>query len=401
MFLPLAFNLTEGQRVYGVTQGILNETSGMMGAFGNLGAGIASVFILVYTFRFGRQLIEGGRFSAQMLTPYLIYLLICNFSWVTRPVSAFTSALQSSLVSACYGSNGTATNIMDEFMGQRSQWLEDQNANYKKAQEELENLKLQDDTIETESSGESDEGGGIFKKSSGILKGLGKKIRTEVIEAYNWIKKRALETMILTTKMKDKLDSWLNYGLSAVVCILLQWLATAVGLAMQCFGGIVVAILFYFGPLTWAFALLPDNTGVIKSWFIRLCQFSLYSPIVSLINAFTFKICMGLASMDASMSSILLLFCILVCNIFALFQVSSIASMIIEGASGGVTIGGGMQAVSQAVSSMEGVRDRRALATEKEENKILKSIDKALGGEYSKGAEGAGGPVSGQNPFKN
>lgn len=397
MFLPLAFNLTEGQRVYGVTQGILNETSGMMGAFGNLGAGIASVFILVYTFRFGRQLIEGGRFSAQMLTPYLIYLLICNFSWVTRPVSAFTSALQSSLVTTCYGANGTATNIMEEFMSSRSEWLKNQNSNYETAWKAFKESKDPEDIIETESSDTSEDG----KKSSGFLKGIGHTIKVQVIEAYNWVKTKALEAMLLTKKMNDMIDSWLNYGLAAVVCILLQWLATAVGMAMQCFGGIVVAILLYFGPLTFAFALLPDNTGVIKSWFIRLCQFSLYSPICSLINVFTFKICFGLAQMDASISSILLLFCILVCNIFALFQVGSIASMIIEGASGGVSIGGGVQAISQGVGMLEGHRDRLAMKQESEENKILKSIDKALGGDYSKGAEGAGGPVSGQNPFKN
>ena len=233
------------------------------------------------------------------------------------------------------------------------------------------------------------------------MKGIGHTIKVQVIEAYNWVKTKALEAMLLTKKMNDMIDSWLNYGLAAVVCILLQWLATAVGMAMQCFGGIVVAILLYFGPLTFAFALLPDNTGVIKSWFIRLCQFSLYSPICSLINVFTFKICFGLAQMDASISSILLLFCILVCNIFALFQVGSIASMIIEGASGGVSIGGGVQAISQGVGMLEGHRDRLAMKQESEENKILKSIDKALGGDYSKGAEGAGGPVSGQNPFKN
>ena len=392
MVLPLAFNIEDSNKLFSVTRSVLEQGSGMMGTFGNMGVGIASIFILIYVFRFGRQLIEGGKFSTQMLWPFVIYMLVCNFSWVSRPVSTFVSSIQGKCVQACYATNGTAKTIWQDFMEQREDYLNNLANERRQAEEDLATLEGNNDDITVE--GAADENG---EKSVGILKGLGAKIRVEIVKAYNWIKEHALESLSITNSVNVK--SWINYGLAAVLCIILQWIATAVSIAMQSFGGIVVGILMAFGPLTWACALLPDNTGVIKSWFIRLCQFSLYSPICALINSFTFTIIRGLAQMDGSMSSCLLLFCILVCNILALFQVSTIASMIIEGASGGATIGAGAAAISQIITAGATIgepgRDIKAMKQSDEQTQILKSIDSKLGG--GSDSSSSDGAPTGQN----
>lgn len=395
MVLPLAFNIEDSNKLFSVTRSVLEQGSGMMGTFGGMGVGIASIFILIYVFRFGRQLIEGGKFSTQMLWPFVIYILICNFSWVSRPVSSFISSIQGTCVKQCYATNGTAKTIWQEFTEQRDEYLESITTQQEAAKEALEQVE-KDDTIDLEGGGGGADAEGE-QKPAGILKGLGAKIRVEIVKAYNYIKERALEGLSLTNNIK--ITSWINYGLAAVLCIILQWIATAVSIAMQSFGGIVVGILMAFGPLTWAFALLPDNTGVIKSWFIRLCQFSLYSPICALINSFTFTIIRGLAQMDGSMSSCLLLFCILVCNILALFQVSTIASMIIEGASGGATIGAGAAAISQIITAGATIgepgRDTKAMKQTDEQTQILKSIDSKLGG--GSDSSSSDGSPTGQN----
>lgn len=393
LILPLAFNIEDSNKLFGVTRTVLEKGSGMMGTFGNMGIGIASIFILIYVFRFGRQLIEGGKFSTQMLWPFVVYLLVCNFSWVSRPVSSFVSSVQGKCVTACYGTNGTMKTIWQDFMEQRDEYLANQQSQHDEAMKALAQVDG-DDTIDVEEEDpEAEEAG----RKTGILKGLGAKIRVEIVKAYEWIRDKALQGFSITNNVAIR--SWINYGAAAVLCIILQWLATAVSIAMQSFGGIVVGILMAFGPLTWAFALLPDNMGVIKSWFIRLCQFSLYSPICALINSFTFQICRGLAQMDGSTSSCLLLFCVLCCNIFALFQVGSIASMIIEGASGGVSIGAGVSAISQLFTAGAAIgepgRDISQMKKTDEQTEILKSIDSKLGG-GSSGSESSEA-VSGQN----
>lgn len=109
--------------------------------------------------------------------------------------------------------------------------------------------------------------------------------------------------------------------------------------------GLIVA----FGPITFAFAIFPGQGGTIKSWVIRLCQFSLWAPICALVDCFSYKIFDMLADAGAG-SSVLMAIAVAICNLVALTSVPSIASMIIEGAQGAVSLSNGLQTMAGALT---------------------------------------------------
>ena len=396
MFLPLATEIN-------TTKAILGSATSAMGTMQGVGIGIASLFLLFVVFKDISSLLDGGKFQIKMLGPLVIYLCVANFNLVASPVVSFISSLQSRSMGACAGykagiikdmTNGAVTDGTCSYWDAFKMAHDAKNPMTDKKTED--EMSGEDDIIVEQETTDDNKSRWNF---SGIVSGIRNTVSMWWEEVKHWFVK-SITKPIGYYNENDGNGGNLKWGLLGLVAAIFSWIAEFVNLALSCMGSVMTGLIIAFGPITWAFALIPGNGKHIVSWFLRLCQFALYGPIASLISSFVVTCLFKVASGDAS-GSITVFMGVILCNIACLASVPSIASMIIEGASGGVTIGGGMQAVSQAVSSMEGVRDRRALATEKEENKILKSIDKALGGESSKGAEGAGGPVSGQNPFKN
>jgi len=198
-----------------------------------------------------------------------------------------------------------------------------------------------------------------------------------------------------------------QHGFFALVAVILQWVATLMANIMKIFGNVLVAIIISFGPITWAFAIIPGNGKFITSWFLRICQFALYSPVVCLIQVFMAKTSVGIAeAMGAAgaaaagttsfavSGSVMTASATLLCEIIILCSVPTICSMIIEGASGQVSFSQGAQMVGAAAaapatlySRMQSFFASRANIKEKSRDdqhlEVLREISSKLGGNVS------------------
>lgn len=155
------------------------------------------------------------------------------------------------------------------------------------------------------------------------------------------------------------------YGFMGLVVTVLDWVAQLLNIALTALGAVMTAIVVAFGPITWAFAIFPGNGKTIGAWAIRICQFVLYSPIVALIQAF-FTTCLYMftqGSMSSSLaegSATVLAAAGLILGLIAgLMSVPAIASMIIEGAQGAVTISQGLMTASSLTQLGEPFRDKK------------------------------------------
>jgi len=106
-----------------------------------------------------------------------------------------------------------------------------------------------------------------------------------------------------------------------------------------------------FGPITFGFAVFPGQGRNILSWFLRLCQFALWAPICALIDVFSVMIFDEMASNSLSTGSLAMAIAVAVCNLVALTSVPTIASMIIEGAQGAVSLSQGLQTISAGMTA--------------------------------------------------
>ena len=225
--------------------------------------------------------------------------------------------------------------LMDAFMAKAD--LDKQNGSGDdKVEKSFDNLTVEEDTTADESGKKRWNFSGLVQGFKSVLEEAGDKVK-------EWFTK-AITEPISARMYKAK------WGLLGIVAVIFSWICEFLGLALTCLGAVMTGIIVAFGPVTWSFAIFPGNQRVIGSWLIRLCQFALYSPIVSLINAFIltclYKI--GNAGGDGSLT---MLMGILICNIVALTSVPTIASMIIEGASGAVSLSQGLQTAGAAAGT--------------------------------------------------
>jgi hypothetical protein len=187
------------------------------------------------------------------------------------------------------------------------------------------------------------------------------------------------------------------YGLGGIVTELVNWIDNLLEVVIQAMGAVMTGVVVAFGPITWGFAVWPGNTRTLGAWAIRLCQFALYSPIVCLIchffNMLIMDLCFGLRSvfttagsisgvLEAS-ESIFMLLAMLLGLLACLMSVPSIASMIIEGAQGAVTLSQGLQTAagmySNATMIGERFRDKQQLDATTMQMQQLNAIGEKLG----------------------
>ena len=205
------------------------------------------------------------------------------------------------------------------------------------------------------------------------------------------------------TIQKNVQNSYLNVilsvGVSFLVLVVLDFFVMILALMMTAMGGILFGIAMVFGPITWAFGLIPGNGGVIKSWFIRLCQYALYGPLCHLVSYFCAVVLSTfLGKLDGpSISGFIAL---TLCNLVMLTAIPSIASWIIEGASGGISLSQGLSTLasplrlaSEASNVMESHRDTKQQNIGQQQLDALREISSKLGG--GGGGSTVTGPVEG------
>ena len=386
-----------------LTGSILNAASAHLSSLTEVGRGIASIFILIIIFVYAANIIEGGKFQAKMLYPVLIYLLTCNFSVVQGIVKPFVTTLQASCVSALSSSyssglnelgGGTASNSVFEAFVNRSK----KDAENDPLDNAAKNIKSADEEIGEAFSNDEDAKNSKKKWYS--------KLGSWIMQIPDWLLNKVRKvfhnsmTYWFNGSGDDLWNAYMKNGLWFLVLYVVDMILTFAAFAMKVLGAVMIAILFVFGPITWAFAILPGNQKVIMTWLTRLCQFALYSPIVMLLQAFSVYVANFLLAQSGA-NAIIAYIVACVAILTAMTSVPSIASMIIEGASGAVNaLSSGMQIMTKTVTAplaaAKGIQDVGSgweAGRDRKDQDIQKQILSAIQNNNN-------GAPSGQNPRK-
>lgn len=400
---------------------LLGKMNSALSGLTAVGAGLASVFILIVIFVYTSKILEGGKFEAKMLLPLFIYLAVSNFGVVKGVVLPFTQGISKGCLAAVGDSRKKA--LQDMAGGEEVSTLS-QAMMAKLKKEHASNMdaasdKLNGDDKTDEDSSESEENQDFEnndqKKLFGGITSVIQKIASLPQSLWDKFMDKLKEMFLFMYNAADLHHMALKYSLWFVLIGAMQILLDIMSFAMQALGAVMICIIMAFGPITWAFAVIPGNAGVIKSWFIRLCQFSLYGPIIAVINTFMVIMCDTLSgsgssgsfnSVGSDLLNVAMVLCGLFANFIALTSVPSIASMIIEGATGNVnSLSSGAQILGSTVGAPISMATKFITIGEKgrdvQQGATLSSIDntlKQMAGNGGFGGGGGGGVGGGGTP---
>lgn len=344
LIYPLAGRL--GDTGVSITREILDAAGGYLDIFASIGIGIASVFLLLVVFVYAANILDGGKFQVKMLLPLLIYLCVCNYKLVASPIVNFGLTIQRECVNACvngrakvFGAEGS-TSVMGFFWSNLT--LPKEVAPVVDPDNGDEDGANSNPNVEAPRK-EDENGRGLL----GVLKKGWTFVKTNIIGAFT----------------NNSPLVVLSYGMGGVVGEVLDWIAQLLEVALTCLGGLMTGIVVVFGPITWAFAVFPGNQRTLSAWAIRICQFMLYSPLTAIISTFTLltvkNLADWLASGDSSFGAVMGIAGFLLAEVSAFLSVPAIASMIIEGAQGAITISQGLMTASSMAQIGEVFRDRK------------------------------------------
>ena len=394
---------------------LLGQMNSALSGFTAVGAGLASVFILIVIFVYTSKILEGGKFEAKMLLPLFIYLAVSNFGVVKGVVLPFTQGISKGCLAAVGDSRQQALQNMagGEEASTLSQAMMAKLKKKHASNMDAASEKLNGDEKTEEDSSESGENQDFEnndqKKLFGGITSVIQKIASLPQSLWDKFMDKLKEMFLFMYKAADLHHMALKYSLWFVLIGAMQILLDIMSFAMQALGAVMICIIMAFGPITWAFAVIPGNAGVIKSWFIRLCQFSLYGPIIAVINTFMVIMCDTLSGSSVSFNSVgsdlmnvAMILCGLFANFIALTSVPSIASMIIEGATGNVnSLSSGAQILGSTLGAPISMATKFITIGEKgrdvQQGATLSSIDNTLkqmagnGGNLGGGGVGGGG----------
>lgn len=354
MFLPLALEYDPVNLTTACLKAAQN--AGIFKAFANIGVGIAAVMLLFVVVYYILAILDGGKFQLKMLFPLLLFLLIQNFGLVSTPVLKFTTQITSACAGSCQAAKQSlleskgATDMMDLFY--KSMYPDGLTQEEKETVENLTGDYTTDESAQAgEDAAEND------SHSSGFFSKIGEKIRWKFMQGVRSIEKACVMSVSTSADLNDSASGSTEgitiYPLSicfmGLFAAILSFICSAVAIALAAMGTMMTCIVVAFGPITWAFALFPGRQNTIMSWFIRICQFALYAPICYLVDALAAEVLSILFS--ASGAGFLCLLAILIADIVCLTSVPTIASMIIEGASGAVSLSSGLQSIASAATT--------------------------------------------------
>lgn len=377
---------------------IMDEAGKMMTGFGNIGVGIGSIMLLFVVIYYVSSILDGGKFQLKMLWPLVLFILVCNFTVVSKPTLSFIGELSGG-VSKGISNGGGSMHELAAKTGDSSLYPQRTKVpdNLGKVIDNFKPIDLQNNYINPAlydsqgrtiaSATESTTDTGAKALSITYTNGKTAFIKTNASHLYYANGQKAeeyeaqQESLIgrALSSFWDKCVTrpWKNMWsdiLSAlssetvapedidnnlfllIVFAILKFLVNMFKLVMVAYGSVMVCIFIAFGPIIWAFAIFPGMGKNIGSWFIRLVQFSLYGPVTNFIANFAF-ILLGQFCGDAytaPTSNLLAVCASFGCAILMITQVPSICSMIIEGASGNASLSGGWHAMTGAIAAAMG-----------------------------------------------
>ena len=332
--------------------------------FTEIGQGIGAIILLVVIVYYCSSILDGGKFQMKMLVPLLIFIIVCNFTWVSRPMLSFASTLTESLVETI---DGKKQEIMMDLGCSPT-------ANYHDAHNRMMNSDVAEDetlmnsllggserTDGTNNDDPDDNSTGEVGESQGFiarhvkrgLHGWGRQ------SSYNIQKELAGEKYSSTGSQSSSSNRLTSRNLSfeSIISSIVSWLCNVFSYVRRAFGRVLSGIIVAFGPITFAFAIFPGEGGRIKNWIIRIIQFAMWAPVVSLVDCFSTKIFYMMAEAYRTLgegggSSFLMTIAVCVCNFVALTSVPTIAALVVEGAmEGAVSLSQGLQTVGSGILS--------------------------------------------------
>ena len=343
MYIPLRISGFEAAE--NLTEVLLHGTLGLREGLGTIGQGIGSVFIILVLMKYIVDILGGKKFEMSMLIPVAIYFCVCNFSLVAEPTIEFVSKLKEEAIVPARNvneANAAGTSILDYYM---QKTLERENAIMDEATRKYYGL---DSSGQSMSDDEESSGGiaGWFEKTFEKIRNIPRNFTRKFMSGINTVGQTIYSTGNIAVM-------YIKHGVVFLFAVVLDFILKLVTFVITMLGALMTIIIVAFGPITWAFAVFPGNAGVLKSWFLRLCQFALYAPIGYLINGCVFialKTTLEPMGMNLSAGvSLLAVIALVLANIVALTSVPAIASMVIEGASGSINpLSTGLQIFSAA-----------------------------------------------------
>lgn len=419
---PLELNAFTGSRMgTSAFKSVLDDGMSMMGGLTSIGAAIASIFILFVIFSCIASILDGGKFNVKMLGPVVIYLLVCNFGIVAQPVTSFVSALQSGTAGQIRDArdglykdeNGNSISKMKKLMESYKQNNAEAIAELeKKLNEDKKNDKPANIEITEKGSGDKDKSDRKLFDFNFNFREIGDNIKRSLQNFWD-DKKVDFTKAFVSAEIHERRDfrsTICAVGVTFILSTVLDWFVGLLSIVMTAMGGVLAGVAIAFGPISWAFGVLPGNGHVIKTWFIRICQFALYSPLCQLVCYFSDKIFFSMVGAPTTGGvSTLGLAAVLLCNLVMLTAIPQIASSIIEGASGGLALSTGVQTlmspmriISEWNMSGEKGRDKQQMSLGQQQLNTLKEISTKLGGGTAGGPPtppGGGGGAAGQPPI--
>lgn len=345
----LVYPLAADERdIVNISEAMLEKALELSEGVRHIGIGIGAIMLMIVVMYYVVTMLDGGRFQLKMLVPLVLFFFVCHFDWVAKPVLSFTTTITESLSEAMTeskrellnpdGGDANAT-INDHYIGTH--------------------IVNQDDPT----MGKSDDGdGGQESESNGeeTESTVGQTSRKNFVDMLWTTFKRStgfwvIQEFATSTKYStaENLTSE-RLSLAGLLCTLMSWITTAVSFCLRIFGIMMTSIVIVFGPVTFAFAIMPGRGSNIVSWFIRICQFSLFAPLCLFIDAFTVSAYILLDAEAANALGYLMVFALTIANLVGLTAVPTIASMIIEGASGAVSLSHGLQTIAGAAATAGG-----------------------------------------------
>lgn len=343
-------------------------------AFMAAGKGLGSVFILICIFYFVTSILDGGKFQMKMLWPVALYLLVSNFGIVSKATLDFSKEVRESLTAGAQSAQSSLNKSSDGVNRTLFQYYV-----YMSVPKTASSVNTAVEDLENDTPVDPKEGKNAIEGES-----KGGFIVEAIKKAWFWIKKH-IAMGLFDVPGVDR-DNWVPIAANSliffIIASVIDAIATAMAVVMALFGIIMLYILIAFGPITWSFAIFPGNGKILGTWFIRVCQFSLYGPVALVIRTFCYAACGQLAtssmnylgtvgpmsySGDATFSFLMALV-ILICCIIALMNVPTICSSIIEGASNGVSM---MAAAGTLMGGANAVMNYLDLKHDKKQTEML------------------------------
>lgn len=424
-FLPLIFLWKDDKTVDQLKNSaisIVNEimtTAGQAAAgISEIGKGIASIFLLFVIFYYVSAILDGGKFQTKMLYPLLVYMAVCHFNLFSAPVISFVETLQNRTTQACSevmakerramgGEDKSIFAVMVDGAKNELNHIAEEN----KRQQENMAASLAFDILEDNPVSQGAESGGTSgesKNKSVVLSGMGDFARDAFKFASSyWLYEAIGSIQVGGVSLDDYGTIYVKWGFAGLIASLCQWICSAMFLMMIIFGGVLTALTLVFGPITFAFAVFPGNGRLIGTWAIRLCQYSLYSPLVYICQAFIYTAFSQIGEGNGG-GSILFCFAVILANMACIFSVPGIAATIIEGASGSLSLATGLSTMTSSVrgaaqvvtspfttgwKGLQAIRNMGESRRDTQQMDILRSINDGVNGnpEYGLNPKKGGG----------